>query len=130
MAQAVAQARSRKERPHTLRGAVEAIDEDPFDPVRRLLLGRHALKLNIGLRKGGGTGVLGISQVPNRPATDNRRQVHFVGETVTMLLVCQEVGGQWQPTPRQHRHQTPGAERTDQAIEGHGGDMANHRTQL
>ena len=30
MAQAVAQARSRKERPQTLGGTVEAIDEDPL----------------------------------------------------------------------------------------------------
>ena len=44
MAEAVAQARSRKERPQTLGGAVKAIDKDPFDPVRRLLLGGRALK--------------------------------------------------------------------------------------
>ena len=31
VAQAVAQARSREERPYTLGGAIEAIDEDPFD---------------------------------------------------------------------------------------------------
>jgi|RhiMetdeSRZDD1v2_1073273.scaffolds.fasta_scaffold308322_3 hypothetical protein len=38
MAQAVAQACSRKERPQTLGGTVEAIDEDPLDLVGRLLL--------------------------------------------------------------------------------------------
>jgi hypothetical protein len=43
--QAGAQARSRKERPQTLGRAVEAIGEDPFEPVRGLLLGCRALKL-------------------------------------------------------------------------------------
>ena len=46
-----------------------------------------------------------------------------------MLLVGQEVGGQRQPTPRQHRHQTLVAERTDQALEGHGRDVTDHGTQ-
>jgi hypothetical protein len=49
MAQAGAEAHSRKQRPQTFVGAVEAIGEDPFDPVRRLLLERRALKLAIGL---------------------------------------------------------------------------------
>ena len=48
MAETVTQTCSRKERPQTLGGTVEAIDEDPLDLVRRLLLRRSALKLAIG----------------------------------------------------------------------------------
>ena len=48
MAQAVAQACPREQRPHTLGGAVEAIGQDAADPIRRLLLERGALKLLIG----------------------------------------------------------------------------------
>ena len=47
-----------------------------------------------------------------------------------MLFIGQEIGGQGQPTPREHRHQTLVAERTDQAIEGHRRDMADHRAQF
>ena len=64
------------------------------------------------------------------PATDNRGQIHLVGETVAVLLIGQEIDGQRQPTPGQHRHQTLVAERTDQAIEGHGRDMVEDRAQL
>src|SRR5262249_10176894 len=38
--------------------------------------------------------------------------------------------GQGQPTPRQHSHQTVVAKRTDEAIEGHGGEMVEDRAQL
>ena len=44
MAEAVAQACSRKERAQTLGRAVEAIGEDSFDLVRGLLLGGRTLK--------------------------------------------------------------------------------------
>jgi hypothetical protein len=44
MAQAVPQARSRKERPHTARRAVKAIGQDAADAIRRLLLERRLLK--------------------------------------------------------------------------------------
>ena len=47
-----------------------------------------------------------------------------------MLLIGQEIDRQWQPTPGQHRDQTLVAKRTDQAIEGHGRDMIEHRAQL
>src|SRR5215475_9589732 len=87
MAQAGAEARSRKERPQTLGGTVEAIDEDPLDLVRRLLLRRSALKLAIGLREGNRTRLRGISQMPEHPATDNRRQILFFSETATMRLL-------------------------------------------
>ena len=51
MAEAVAQACSRKERAQTLGRAVEAIGEDSFDPVRGLLLGGRTLKRTVGLVK-------------------------------------------------------------------------------
>jgi hypothetical protein len=130
VAQAEAETRPRKQGPHTLCGAVEAIGEDPLDPVRRLRLGGRALTLAIGLGKGGGTGVLGLSQMPDHPATDNRRQVDFVSETVTMLLVGQEVGGQRQPTPRQHRDHPVLTAGTDQTVEGHGREVTDHRAPL
>src|ERR671932_558448 len=47
-----------------------------------------------------------------------------------MLFVSQEIDGQWQTTPGQHGDRTLVAQRTDQTIEGHGGDMPNDRTQL
>src|SRR5438132_1298042 len=89
VAQAVAEARPREQRPHTLGGAVEAISEDSFDPVQRLLLGCRTLKRPIGLGEGGGTGVLGIPQMPEHAAPDNRGEIHLVGETVTMLLITE-----------------------------------------
>jgi len=49
VAQAVTQARSREERAHTLRGAVEAIGQDASDSIRGFLLGRGALELLRGL---------------------------------------------------------------------------------
>ena len=130
MAEAVAQAHSRKERPQTLGRAVEAIGEHPFHAVRRLLLGCRALKLAIGLGKGHGTGLRSIAQMPDHPATDNRGQIHFVGETVAMLFVGHEIGGQGQLTPGEHCDQALVTKRTDHAIEGHRGDMADHRAQL
>ena len=84
--------------------------------------------LAIGLGKGGGPGVRGRSQGPPHPATDHRRELDLVRETVTRLLVGQEVGGQRQPTPRQHEHQTLVAEGTDQALESHGREVTAHGT--
>src|SRR5215510_4049867 len=51
VAQASAHADARKERAQTFGRAVEAIGEDAFDAVRRLLLGGRAMKSLIGLRK-------------------------------------------------------------------------------
>ena len=130
VAEAVAQARPRKERPHTLGGAVKAIGEDPFDPIRRLLLGGRALKLAIGLGKGRRTGLLGVAQMPEHAATDNRGQIHLLRETAAVLFIGQEIDGQGQPTPGQHGDQTLVAKRTDEAIERHGRDMVEHRAQL
>ena len=113
MAEAVAQARSWKECPYTLGGTVEAIDEDPLNLVRRLLLGCHALKRPIGLGKSRRTGLFRVAQMPEHPATDNRGQVHLLRETATVLLVGQEVDRQWQPASGQHDYHTLVSERTD-----------------
>src|SRR5712691_465910 len=130
VAQAVAQTRPRKQGPHTLHGAVEAIDQDPFDSIRGLLLGCGALELLIRLGKGCRTGVLSIPQMPDDTATDNRGQIHLLGKTVAVLLIGQEIDGQGQTTPGQDRHETVLTEGAHQAIEGHRGDMADHRGQL
>src|SRR5215471_14175658 len=81
VAQTGAEARSRKQRPQTPGGAVEAIGEDPFDPVRRLLLRCGALKLTIGLCKGNHACLCGIAEMPEHPAMDNRWQIHLRSET-------------------------------------------------
>ena len=130
MAEAVAETRTREECAHAPGGAVETIDQDSPDPIRGLLLGRGALELPIGLGKGCRTGLLRVAQMPDDPAADHRGQIDFGGETAAMLFIRQKIGGQGQPTPRQHRHQPLVAKRTHQAIEGHGGDMADHRAQF
>jgi len=88
MAEAVAQARSRKERPQTLGGAVKAIDKDPFDPVRGLLLGGRALKRAIGLGKGRGTRLLSVAEMPDHAATDDGRKVHFLRQTAAVFFAA------------------------------------------
>src|SRR5918999_2631780 len=68
--------------------------------------------------------------MPEHPATDNRGEIHPVGEAMSMLLIGQEIDGQRQPAPGQHGDQTLAAKRTDQAIEGHGGEMGDYGAQL
>src|SRR6266436_8349677 len=91
---------------------------------------RCPLKLPIGLRKGGRTGGLGVAEVPEHATTDNGREIDLGSKTATVLLVGQEIRGQGQTTPGEHRHQTLAAKGTDQAIEGHGREMPDHRTDL
>jgi hypothetical protein len=98
MMEAVTEARPRKQRPHALHGAVEAIGEDPFDPVRRLLLRCRALKLLIRLGKGRRAGLPSVAQVPDHATTDNRGKVDFVCKTATVLLIGQEIVWQRQAT--------------------------------
>jgi hypothetical protein len=126
VAQAGAQARSWEERPQTLGRAVEAIGQHPPDPIRRLLVERCTLELSIGLGKGYGTGVLGVPQMPEDTTGDNRGQVYFRCQTVTVLFIGQDIRRQRQPTPGQDRHHTLLPQRTDQTVEGHGGEMADH----
>src|SRR5262249_15438982 len=45
-------------------------------------------------------------------------------------LIGQKIGGEGEPTPRQHHHQPVVAERTDEAIEGHGRDVIEHGAPL
>ena len=130
MAQTIAQVRPREQRPPTFDRAVEAIGQDAPDPIRGLLLQRGALERLIGLRKGGGTSVLSVAQMPEHPTTDNRRQIHFVGQTAAVLLIGQEIGGEGQTTPGQHHHETVMAERADQTIQGHWREMTDHRAEL
>src|SRR5262252_4302636 len=87
VAQASAEACPRKQRPHALGGTVEAVGEDPFDAVRRLLVDCCALILLIGLGKGRGTGLRGRAQVPEHSTLDNRGEIHLLPETVAMLLI-------------------------------------------
>jgi hypothetical protein len=126
VAQAVTQTRFGEECAHTLGSTIEAVGEDPFDPVRRLLLDRRALERAVGLGQGRRTGLLGVAQVPDDTATDDRGQIDLLGETMTVLLIGQEIDGQGQTTSCEDRHQTLVAEGTDQAIEAHGRDIADN----
>jgi len=109
---------------------VEAIRQDAPNSRGRVLLGGRVLKLPVRLGKGHRTLVFGIPQMPDDPSTNDRGEIRPVGETVTVFLIGKEIGGQRQVTPRQHRHQALGAERTNQAIESHRGDMIDDRTPL
>ena len=106
MAQAVAQARPRKQRAQALAGAVEAIRQDAPDARGRLVLERRTLKHAIGLGQGRGTGLLGLAEMPEHAVTDNHGQIDLVGETAAMFLVGQEIGRQRETTPGQHSHHT------------------------
>ena len=128
VAQAVAQASPWKQRPHTPGGAVKAIGESAVDPVRRLMLEGSALKHAIGLGQGCGTLRLAVPQMPDDAATDDGGQIHLVGETAAVFFIGQDIRRQRQATPGQHGHQTLLTQGTDQAIERHGRDVADHRT--
>src|ERR1700752_4097638 len=68
--------------------------------------------------------------MPHDASADYRGQIHLVGETAAVLFIGQDIPGQRQPTTRQYGHDTLLTERTDQAIEGHRGDMADDRAQF
>ena len=89
MAQAIAQARSWK----SVRILLVVLSKPSVRTPRtryRLPLGRRTLKYLIRLGKGCGTGLRRIAQVPEESTTDNGRKVHFVGETMAVLLIrCQ-----------------------------------------
>ena len=88
------------------------------------------MKRPIGLGKRFGTGLLNVAQMPEYAATDNGGKIDLGGETATVLLVGEEVDRQGQLASGQHDHQTLVSKRTDKAIECHGGEMIEHRTQL
>ena len=90
MAEAVAETRPREERAHALGGAVKAIDEDPRTRYEGSCCRGRALELLIGMRKGGGTRVRGIAQMPEHGHGQSWSQIDFVRETTTVLLIRQE----------------------------------------
>jgi hypothetical protein len=130
MAETVAEARPREQRPHTAGRAIKAIGQDASDPIRRLLLGGRTLKLLIRPGKRRRTGGLNVAQVPDDTTTDDRGQIHSVSEAVAVFFIRQEIRGQRQPTPHQHRDQILLTEGTDQTVESHGREMADDRAQL
>ncbi len=87
-------------------------------------------KLPIGLGQSGCTGLLRIAQMPEHATIDNGGQIHLLGETVTVLLIGEDIDGQWHATSGQHAHQALVTQRTYQAIERHGGDMIEDRAQF
>lgn len=112
--------RTREQRPAAFDRAIEAISQDAPDPISRLLLERRTLELLIRLGKDRRTGVFGVAQTPEHTATDNRGQIHLLGETVAVLFISQEIGGEGQTTPGQNRYDTLVAQGADHTIEGHG----------
>ena len=130
MAQAVAQACARKQRPHALRGTVKAIRQDTPDPIGRLLLERRALEHLIRLGQGCRTGLLRLAQMPEHAAADDRGHIDLGGETAAMFFIGQDLDGQPQATPGEHRYQTLLTQRTDETVERHGRDRRNHRAEL
>jgi len=130
VAEAGAETRPREERAHALGGAVEAIGQNASDALGWLLVDCRAWERLIGLGQGCRTGLLNVAQLPEHTAADNRRQIDLVRETATGLFIGRKLGGEGQPAPGEHRAQTLVATRTDQAIEGHGGEMVEDRAQL
>jgi hypothetical protein len=128
MAETVAEARTREPCLDAFDRTVEAIGQDAPDPIRQLLLERRTLELLIRLGQGRRTGVFGVAQMPEHTATDNRGQIHLLGETVAVLFIRQDIDGEGQTTPGQNRDDTLVAEGADQAIEGHRRDLTDDRT--
>src|SRR6266568_1507769 len=91
VAQAIAQASSWKQRPHTAGGAVKAIGEGALYLVRRLNLKGRVLKVAIGRGKGGGTLGLTVPQMPEHTAADDGGQIHLARETVAVLFIGQDM---------------------------------------
>ena len=53
------------------------------------------MKLAIGLGESYCAGLLGVPQMPEHPATDNRGQIQLGGKTRAVLFIGEEIGGQW-----------------------------------
>src|SRR5439155_11806264 len=68
--------------------------------------------------------------MPEDTPPDDGGHVDPLGEATAVLLIGQDRGRQRQATAGQHAHQALVAKRTDEAVERHGRDMPNHRTQL
>jgi hypothetical protein len=85
------------------------------------------LKLLIRVGKRRRTGGLGATQVPDHTTTDDRGQIDSASEAIAVLFIGQAIGRQRETTPSQYGDQTLAAKHTDQVIEGHGGETADHR---
>jgi len=120
VAQAVAHAHARKERPPALGRAVEAIGEAPCDAGRRLLREGRALPHPLGLGHSCRTGLRGGAAMPEPAPTPHGRQGHCVGQTCAGLLLRQASDGQGQATPGQQGPPTLVAACTDQTGERQG----------
>src|SRR5262249_7648671 len=88
------------------------------------------LELAIGRGEGGGTFGVAVPQVPEHTATDHGGQIDPIGETATVFLIGQKVCRQRQATLDQYRDQAVVSQGTDQAIEGHGGEMVATHSKL
>ena len=60
-----------------------------------------------------------VAQMPDDAATDNRREIHLLGEATAVFFIRQDIRGQWQPTPHQHCDHMLLTEGTNQPVEGH-----------
>jgi hypothetical protein len=89
-----------------------------------MLKGR-ALKSAIGLRERRAAFGRTVTQMPDHTPPDDGGQVDPLGETAAVLFVGQDIERQRQATPHQHRDQVVLPQGTEQAIEGHRGDMAD-----
>jgi hypothetical protein len=56
---------------------------------------RHLLQLPIGLEEGCRPGSLGVAEMPEDAAIDNGGPIPLLRETVAVLLIGQEIAGQW-----------------------------------
>jgi hypothetical protein len=130
VAPTVAEAPTRNERAPALGGAVEASGQHPPDARRRLLGDRRTVERLRGLGKRGCPGLLTVAQLPDHAATDHGGPIDLVGETATGRCLGQHIGGEGQPTPGEPRDRPLGAQRTDEAREGHGRERAEHRPPL
>src|SRR5215470_18243863 len=91
MAQAIAQARPRKQDPHTADGAVEAIGQGAPHLVRWLMCKSSALKHTIGLREGRRAFGRTVTQMPEDTSPDDRGQVDPLGEATAVFRIGQDI---------------------------------------
>ena len=117
---AEAEAGPRAHGPQTPGRAVDALDADRPDPIRRLLLRRRAWPPAIGRRKGRGTGRGGRAARPAHPARDHRGQSPPGRAPRAVRRIGQARDGQWEPPPGQHAPQPGLPQRPPQTIPHHG----------
>src|SRR5262249_27825650 len=128
MAQAKPQTCSWKQSPQTADRTVKAIGEGAFSLVRWLMRKGCLLKHAVRLGEGGRALRVAVPQMPDHTATDDGGQLDPLAETRAMLCIVQDSGREGQLVVDPHGCQALLSEGTDQAIEGHGRDMANGGT--